>query len=216
VSSALLGEMLMRAGLLDERQVRAALTRYHQEGGHFVSIVNDMNYATESAVARALAVELHMPRFDAAQLRPEPEATSLLDPQTALDRLALPVALRDGGATIWVAMADPTDDDLLKLLQRNSGKRVRPMVCGPQELRGIIRTTYGLHEQRTQEVELDLGEGHTGPISPVAVFSVGEIERLKTLRETLNKSALALRAVARLCVEKGVLDGAEVKKRLKG
>jgi type IV pilus assembly protein PilB len=218
MSAAQMGEVLMRAGLLEERQVRAALARHQHEGGHFASIINELGYATEPAIARALSVEMHLPRFDMAQLKPEPEAIATIDAHSAQDLLALPVAVRDGGQTLWVAMADPTDDEVMKFLQRKTGKRVRPMVSAPNELRGIIRRLYGIHEERRQEMELDITASDVPDAipSPQAVFSEEDLARMEQVRATLNKSALALRAVVRLCVEKGVVDAAEVKSRLKG
>ena len=47
---------------------------------------------------------------------------------------ALPVALRGGGALLWVALCDPTDDPTLQEVARRAGRRVKPCLIGPREL----------------------------------------------------------------------------------
>jgi hypothetical protein len=101
-----------------------------------------MGYATEGSVARAISVELGLPRVDLSMTPPEPAALALLDARTCAERFVLPVALRENGELLWLAMADPTDQESLGVVRRRTQKRVRPAVAGPTEILRSVRTLY--------------------------------------------------------------------------
>jgi hypothetical protein len=101
-----------------------------------------MGYATEATVARAVSVELGLPRIDLAMTPPEGPALALLDARTCADKFLLPVALRENGELLWLAMADPTDEDAIGLVRRKAQKRVRPAVAGPTEILRAVRALY--------------------------------------------------------------------------
>jgi len=128
-------DLLVKIQLLDERQHDAVLSRSRsQAGGHIVQQVAEMGYATEGTMARAISVELGLPRIDLAMTPPEPGALGLLDARTCIDRFLLPVALREGGELLWLAMADPTDPEAIDFVRHRTQKRVRPAVAGPSEI----------------------------------------------------------------------------------
>ena len=52
------------------------------------------------------------------------------------------MALREGGELLWLAMADPTDQEALGVVKRRTQKRVRPAVAGPTEILRAVRTLY--------------------------------------------------------------------------
>src|SRR5262249_8415779 len=85
---------------------------------------------------------LGLPRIDLATTPPEPAAMALLDGRICAERFVLPVALRENGELLWVAMADPTDEDAIGMVKRKSQKRVRPAVAGPDESPPAARTLY--------------------------------------------------------------------------
>jgi len=136
-------DLLVKIQVLDERQHDAVLSRARsQSGGSIVQQVAEMGYATEGAVARAISVELGLPRIDLAMTPPEPPALALLDAKTCSERFVLPVALRESGELLWLAMADPTDQDAIGIVRRKTQKRVRPAVAGPSEIARAIRSLY--------------------------------------------------------------------------
>ena len=136
-------DLLVKIQVLDERQHDAVMTRSRSAaGGHVVQQVAEMGYATEATVARAVSVELGLPRIDLAMTPPEGPALALLDARTCADKFVLPVALRENGELLWLAMADPTDEDAIGLVRRRAQKRVRPAVAGPTEILRAVRALY--------------------------------------------------------------------------
>jgi hypothetical protein len=136
-------DLLVKIQILDERQHDAVMSRARSSaGGHIVQQVAEMGYATEGTMARAISVELGLPRIDLAMTPPEPAALALLDARTCADRFVLPVALRENGELLWLAMADPTDQEFIGVVKRKTQKRVRPAVAGPTEILRAVRALY--------------------------------------------------------------------------
>jgi hypothetical protein len=59
---------------------------------------------------------------------------ALLNKAVAEELGVLPVAVRGGGALLWVALCDPTDEALLAEVTRRTGRRVKACLIGPREL----------------------------------------------------------------------------------
>lgn len=147
-------DLLVKIQLLDERQHDAVMSRTRStSGGHVVQQVAELGYATEGTVARAISVELGLPRIDLSMTPPEPAAVALLDARTCADRFLLPVALRENGDLLWLAMADPTDQESIGVVRRKTGKRVRPAVAGPSEILRAVRTLYSAPNAGTGKPE---------------------------------------------------------------
>ncbi len=137
-------ELLQKVQLIDDRAHEAVLSRAKsRSGGHIVQQVAELGFATESTIARAISVELALPRIDLQMTPPEQAAVALLDARTCAERFVLPVALRENGELLWLAMADPTDQDSIGVVARRTHKRVRPAVAGPSEILRAVRQLYG-------------------------------------------------------------------------
>jgi hypothetical protein len=314
-------ELLQKVQLIDDRGADAVMSRAKsRSGGHIVQQVAELGLATESNIARSLSVELAMPRIDLHMTPPEPVALQLLDARTCVDRFVIPVALREGGTLLWLAMADPTDQDSISLVARKTQKRVRPAVAAPSEILRTARQCYGapsagvqqqqpehppaeklaaieLDDTSTEEMQIvDLMDESASPLSriaaqlgaplargaaredaleiadddphvPVSVshatppravprippptpapptkkdtpvqgtarvtkhseseifavtsggpiahddLTVDDVSTLEALRQSLEKGAIVLRAIAELCVEKGVLTVKDLKRK---
>jgi len=175
-------DLLVKIQILDERQHDAVESRARSStGGHILQQVAEMGYATEGTVARAISVELGLPRIDLAMTPPEPAALALLDARTCADRFVLPIALRENGELLWLAMADPTDEEAIGVVSRKAQKRVRPAVAGPTEILRTIRTAYAapgagsskpepVQNEKLAAIEIESAEEET----PFEVVNVGD------------------------------------------
>ncbi len=137
-------DLLQKVQLIDDRAHDAVMSRTRsRSGGHIVQQVAELGLATESSIARAISVELGLPRIDLQMTPPEAAALNLLDARICADRFVLPVALRENGELLWLAMADPTDQDSIAVVRQRTHKRVRPAVAGPSEIVRAVRQCYG-------------------------------------------------------------------------
>ena len=136
-------DLLQKLQLLDDRGHDAVMSRTRsRSGGHIVQQIAELGLATEASIARTISVELGLPRIDLQMTPPETAALELLDARICADRFVLPVALRENGELLWLAMADPTDEDSIAVVQRRTQKRVRPAVAGPSEILRAVRQLY--------------------------------------------------------------------------
>ena len=171
-------ELLVKLQIIDERQHDAVMSRSRSSaGGALVQQVAEMGYATEGTVARAISVELGLPRIDIGMTPPEPAALALLDARMCAAHFVLPVALRENGELLWLAMADPTDQDAIGLIRRKTQKRVRPAVAGPSEIMRAVRTLYSAPGAGTTGREV-MGDVQ---LSPIEIGSGDEGERFEVV-----------------------------------
>ncbi|HEY6911070.1 MAG TPA: hypothetical protein VI356_16955 [Myxococcales bacterium] len=183
-------DLLVKIQLLDDRQHEAVLSRAGDSGGgHLVQEIAELGYATEAAMARGVSVELGLPRIDLAANPPEPAALALLDARFCADRVVLPVALRENGELLWLAMADPTDQEAIGIVRRRTQKRVRPAVAGPSEILRAVRALNAApeahKEQHLPPIEIAPGEDHT-PFEVVNVADDIEISALSRIARQLG------------------------------
>ncbi|MGI5864660.1 MAG: hypothetical protein ACOX6T_21790 [Myxococcales bacterium] len=137
-----IGEILVRAKLIDELQLRSALADQQQWGGRLAKIVVEKRFAKESAVIDALSKALGVPRVELDKVEKDAGALLKVDPNYAKEKAIFPCALKDNGKTLWVAMADPSDIPTLDDLVMKTGARVRPVIAGETEIMTAIERHY--------------------------------------------------------------------------
>jgi MSHA biogenesis protein MshE len=152
-----LGDLLVREQLVTADQVQQALGGQQRSGRKLGRIFIDSGWVTEAQIAQALARQLRVAyaELDPRQVRPE---VARLLPEVQARRLrALP--LEDLGATLRVAMADPTDlaayDELARILKRE----VELVVAPESQLLAALDQSYRHREQiagLAQELKTEL------------------------------------------------------------
>ncbi|MCK6434474.1 MAG: GspE/PulE family protein [Aquabacterium sp.] len=152
-----LGDLLVREQLVTADQVQQALGEQQRSGRKLGRIFIDSGWVTEAQIAQALARQLRVAyaELDPRQVRPE---VARLLPEVQARRLrALP--LEDLGATLRVAMADPTDlaayDELARILKRE----VELVVAPESQLLAALDQSYRHREQiagLAQELKTEL------------------------------------------------------------
>lgn len=216
-------ELLLRLELIDEHQQEAVMSRTPDGGGaRSLQTIAELGYATEAALAKALAAELGLPRVDLQANEPEPDAVALLDEKTCRDRMVLPCALRDHGELLWLAMADPTDAEALELVRRKAHKRVRAAVATPGEIARAAALLHGSFapstgpqalarpaSAETDEIETE-GPSAPSPARASERLSEEQLALVEAVRGSLERGNRVLDALVELCVEKGVLAAGEI------
>ncbi|MGZ6123414.1 MAG: GspE/PulE/PilB domain-containing protein [Myxococcales bacterium] len=186
-------DLLVKIQILDERQHDAVMSRSRSSaGGHIVQQVAEMGYATEGTMARAISVELGLPRIDLAMTPPEPAALALLDARTCADRFVLPVALRENGELLWLAMADPTDQEFIGVVKRKTQKRVRPAVAGPTEILRAVRALYAAAAATSQPEHVQ-----TDKLNAIAIESADDSSPFEVVNVADDIDGSALSRIAK-------------------
>jgi hypothetical protein len=150
-----LGELLIKANVLQEGQLKAALAEQAKWGGKLGEILVRMSMVSEDILVRALSKQLNIPavNLDAVQTVP-PHVRSKIPSQTARDFAVLPLQLRDDGKTLVVAVADPLNVRHLDELRAISKCRIVPNVAGRTSIARAFSRIY-------EAADADLGEADT-------------------------------------------------------
>ncbi len=152
-----IGDILIRAKLLNEAQLAAAISRQQQWGGTLVRSVVALGVAREGAVYAALALGLNLPLIDLTTAPLDAAALKKVPVELAEEKTIFPVALKDAGKQLVLAMADPGDLETVDQISRLSRTRVQPVVAtGTHISQAILRHYRGL----------DAGLGAAAPVAP--------------------------------------------------
>ncbi len=139
------GELLLKAKVIDEFQLRSAMARHDQWGGLLSATVSEMGFASEESVYSALAKALRLELVRPKELACDDKALAKLDSTFADQHMVFPVALKDSGKTLILAMADPTDVETVDEAGRRSRARVTLVVASHSEIRQAISRHYYGH-----------------------------------------------------------------------
>jgi Type II secretion system (T2SS), protein E, N-terminal domain len=231
-----IGDLLVKAGVITELQLKAALAEQQQWGGKLGDILVRMEFLTEEVLVRALSKQTGIARADLSG-DGDKRALGVVPADTAEEFCLVPIALKDQGRTVVVAMSDPLNisatDHLVSL---TGGKKIETLLAGASAIRNAISRWY-----RGEEVLRDDGEaagmnivdnaGKTSktvlaldskPVraaskaAPVAVQArQSAVEVLRGVEETQRRSVAALKAMVELLIEKGVFSRDEYLARVK-
>jgi Type II secretion system (T2SS), protein E, N-terminal domain len=148
-----LGELLIKANVLQESQLKAALAEQAKWGGKLGEILVRMSLVSEDILVRALSKQLNIPavNLDAVQVLPA-HVRSKIPAETARDFSVLPLQLRDEGRTLVVAVADPLNVRHLDELRAVTKCRIVPNVAGRTS---IARAYARLYEENAELADAD-------------------------------------------------------------
>ncbi|HEY3359479.1 MAG TPA: hypothetical protein VGQ83_39880 [Polyangia bacterium] len=195
-----LGEILMQAGVVDETQLRAALTEQARWGGPLGRILVDMRIITEEALVQALSHQLNFPAIKIDEKRVPPQALELVPVEICEQHGLIPFNL--AGKFLDVAMADPTNLGIIDELRIRTRLNVRAYLAGPKSIERAIAMNYRgqalpsrdpeAHIEGLQVVDLEAGAGGraAAPRRDPFGLSIGPVA------ETLSGNSSSVPAVA--------------------
>jgi hypothetical protein len=137
-----IGELLVKARVIDELQLRSALARHDQWGGRLSRIISDMGIANEETLINAIAQATGTHRMHLGNMPKDPGALAKVEVSFAEQKGIFPVALKDNGKTLVLAMSDPTDLNTVDQVAAKSRARVVVVVAGDQEIEHAILRHY--------------------------------------------------------------------------
>lgn len=139
--SRTLTSILLEASVVTLEQVEAGLIRQRSTGLRIGETLVEMGAATEEDIGWALARQLDLPFVD---LHPETLDVELIRsfPEGLLHRLdAVPLVNED--PTLSIALADPTDPDLVQELEHAAGRPLLLAVATPSAIRRVLQGILG-------------------------------------------------------------------------
>ena len=158
-----LGELLVAQGVLMPAQLEGALNERKRSGCRLGRILVEDGIATEEAIARALAVQLHIPYLELSLQAISPAVSRLLN--EAQSRRFRAVPIDEAGSAIRVGMADPLDYQSYDEIQRLLGRHLDLVVVTESRLDATLDRLHsrsdeisGLARELEQEMQIDTAD----------------------------------------------------------
>jgi type IV pilus assembly protein PilB len=136
-----LGDLLLKAKLVSQDQVDAALKSQKDEGGKFGEALVRIGAVTENDITETLSQQFGVPSIDLAHFEIDPNVIKVVPAEVARKYGVLPV--NKTGATLTIAMGDPTNVFAMDDIKFMTGYNVEPVVASEVALRKAIDKHYG-------------------------------------------------------------------------
>ena len=219
-----LGELLMRAGVISEAQLRAGLVEQKHWGGKLGSVLVRMGALSEDLLVKALSKQLGIPRAQFGQPNVPLRVLERITRKVCEKNAMVPLAYIRERKALSVAVTDPFNVKLIDELAQKTGLRIEPRIAGESRIREAIKLIFGVSvstfgEDDDEETELklldnqgasrhdhrDLGAEHRR--IPTVIDRVAETDPGSPLQaEHARAQNRRLKALVSLLVEKGVFS----------
>jgi type IV pilus assembly protein PilB len=150
-----LGELLTKAQLISEAQLQHALDEQAQSGGRLGEHLIRLGFVGEDDILDCLSQQYGVPSINLRHFDIEETIIRLIPADVARKYQFIPVSKT--GATLTVAMSDPTNVFAMDDITFITGYRVEPVVASEEALREAIDRYYGTtHAIELKKVMEDL------------------------------------------------------------
>jgi hypothetical protein len=176
-----LGEILKRAGIIDDFQLNSALSYQRHWGGRFGESLIKLGYLTEDKLQDFLARQFDLPQIELFGRRIPEDVLAYIPLEKAREFHVLPVERREISGTMHlvVAMTDPTNLMVTDSLQFMTGCRIKPALASDDAITSAIEKYYGPEVDEQEELDFaleDLAEPPKPPQPVVPVMPIPEPE----------------------------------------
>lgn len=162
-----LGEMLIREGLITEDQLRSALEfQNKQGGGRLGSVLVRMKFVQEEDITELLSNQFGVPSINLSNFEIEESVLKLIPAEVARKYHLLPISRT--GASLTIAMADPSNVFAQDDIKFMTGYHVEPVVASEIAIDKSIERYYGSGKGlAVSSSEIDM---HSDPMSDFSDF----------------------------------------------
>ncbi len=159
--SAKLGESLLKDNLITPQQLKEALDYQRVNGGRLASTLVKLCMLSDEEVTAVLSRQYGVPSVNLDLFEVDPAAVALVPQETSERYSVLP--LSRVGATLTLAMVDPTNVFAVDDIKFMTGLSVEPVVVSETALNAAVRKYYGTsREMELAKVMEDLVAETTG------------------------------------------------------
>jgi len=135
-----LGVMLIAANLITEEQLKKALEVQQREGGRLGSNLVKLGYINEDKLASFLSKQYGIPAMNLSGYEIDPSVIKLIPSEVAQKYQIIPVMRT--GATLTIAMVDPSNVFAIDDIKFMTGYNVEPVVATESALKVALNKYY--------------------------------------------------------------------------
>jgi type IV pilus assembly protein PilB len=140
MAAARLGEMLVKAKIISEDQLKQALEEQSKSGGRLGYNLAKLNILEETEIVSFLSKQYGVPSINLVEFEVDAGIIKLIPGKTAKKYQLVPIS-RTGG-TLTLAMADPTNVFALDDIKFMTGYNVEPVVASETAIEDAIMKYY--------------------------------------------------------------------------
>jgi type IV pilus assembly protein PilB len=137
---AKLGQLLLASKIISEEQLKEAMNLQRIDGGRLGTNLVKLGYITEEKLATFLSKQYGIPTINLDDYKIDPSVLKLIPVDMAMKYLIMPVARV--GATLTIAMADPSNVFAIDDVKFMTGYNVEVVVSSESSILNAISTNY--------------------------------------------------------------------------
>jgi len=153
-----LGELLLKENMVTPQQLQEALTHQKMNGGKLGKAFVSLGYVRDEEITSLLSRQYGVPSINLDHFEVDPAIIKIIPAETSRKYQILP--LSRSGATLTIAMADPTNVFAMDDIKFMTGYNVEPVVASETSLDDAIEKYYG--STRSLQLKSDAGFGGGG------------------------------------------------------
>ena len=135
-----LGQLLVNSQMISEEQLKEALGLQRREGGRIGTNLVRLGYITEEKLVTFLSKQWGVPAINLADYQIDQSVLKLVPYEVARKYLIMPVARV--GATLTIAMVDPSNVFVIDDIKFMTGFNVEVVVSGESSIMNTITSNY--------------------------------------------------------------------------
>jgi type IV pilus assembly protein PilB len=176
-----LGELLLKENMVTPQQLQEALSHQKMNGGKLGKAFVSLGYVRDEEITSLLSRQYGVPSINLDHFEVDPAIVKIIPAETSRKYQILP--LSRSGATLTIAMADPTNVFAMDDIKFMTGYNVEPVVASETSLEEAIERYYG--STRSLQLKQDLGSAGLGGGGSMGAHGLrlGEAPSLKEMME---------------------------------
>ncbi len=133
-----IGELLVEHGLINSNQLKEALKRQSQVGGHIGSVLVEMGFITLDTLLNFLSQQLGIPSVNLLKIEISPETLKIMPLEKIKSMKVLPISIDEGSVTL--GMINPRDMLSIKDIEFSLGRKVNPVIVPASQMEAAIQS----------------------------------------------------------------------------
>ena len=148
-----IGEILVKEKLITPDQLHQALSRQKTGGGRIGYNLTEMGFITEEELTNFLSKQYGVPAINISEFTIDPEIIKLVPYDVAKKYFVIPV--KRSGATLVLAMADPTNIFAIDDIKFMTGYNIETGVASEAAIVNAIKNYYGKQKKTEKKMTID-------------------------------------------------------------
>ncbi len=201
-----LGDLLIKEKVITQEQLTQAVKAQKEGGGRLGSVLVKLGFLSDEDVTNFLSRQYGVPAINLAYFEIDPSVVKLIPQETARRYQILP--LSRVGASLTIAMVDPTNVFAMDDIKFMTGFNIEPVVASETSILEGIEKAYGGAQQDAEDLEKIMASISDMPDSDVELQAEEEEAALSDLEKAADEAPIVrlVNGVLTDAVKRGASD----------